>query len=117
MPEASPEVAQVEGDREGSTGRNNVDSGSSTHRLSVTEICQQFETAFKTGQQPRIEDYLGQRPEPHRSVLLCHLLILELAHRINNREKPSVQEYRRRFPDHLSVVDGVLRARGREVSA
>jgi hypothetical protein len=106
----------VEGGREGSNG-SKVDSGSSTHRLSVTEVCQQFETAFKTGQKPLVEEYLGQRPEPHRSVLLCHLLILDLDLRIKNQERPSAAEYRRRFPDHLSVVEGVLRARSGEISA
>jgi hypothetical protein len=105
----------VDGGHEGSAG-SKVDSGSSTHRLSITEVCQQFETAFQTGQRPQVEEYLGQRPEPHRSVLLCHLLILDLDLRIKHQERPSAAEYRRRFPEHLSVVEGVLRARASEIS-
>jgi hypothetical protein len=36
----------------------------------VDELCDRFEAAWKAGQRPRIEDYLGAATEPERSLLL-----------------------------------------------
>src|SRR5690242_5895103 len=47
----------------------------------VEQLCNHFEDAWKNGQQPQIEDYLGSTPEPERAVLLRELLALELAYR------------------------------------
>ena len=47
----------------------------------MERICDRFEAAWKAGQQPRIEDYLGEMPEPERPDLFRELLGLELAYR------------------------------------
>ena len=47
----------------------------------MERICDRFEAAWKAGQQPRIEDYLGEMPEPERPDLFRELLALELAYR------------------------------------
>ena len=49
-------------------------------------ICGRFENAWVAGQRPRIEDYLGDVPEPVRSHLLWELLCLELAYRRQKSE-------------------------------
>jgi WD40 repeat protein len=46
-------------------------------RQQIEELCDQFETAWRTGQQPRIEDYLAAVTEPSRSILRRELALLE----------------------------------------
>jgi hypothetical protein len=47
----------------------------------VEEMCDRVEAAWKTGQRPRIEDHLGDTPEPERSALLRELLVLDRVYR------------------------------------
>jgi hypothetical protein len=47
----------------------------------MDQVCDRFEAVCQAGQRPRIEDYLGEAPEPERSVLLAELLKVELAYR------------------------------------
>ena len=35
----------------------------------VNDLCDRYESAWRGGQRPRIEDYLGGTPEPERPVL------------------------------------------------
>lgn len=50
-----------------------------TFPFSVLErVCLEFEGAWKSGQTPRIEDYLGEAEGRERSRLLRELLHLEL---------------------------------------
>jgi serine/threonine protein kinase len=81
----------------------------------VDAVCLRFEAAWQAGQRPRIEDYLGQTPEPARSALLAELLRLELEYRGRNGEQPTEEEYRTRYPDRellgrvfAAVPNGVL---------
>jgi serine/threonine protein kinase len=77
--------------------------------LRVDEICDRFETAWQAGQQPRIEDYLGDLPEPERPLLLRELLRLELAYRRRNSEIPLVGDYVKRFQEYAEQVEAVFR--------
>ena len=74
----------------------------------VEALCDRFEAAWKAGRRPRIEDDLGEVPEPVRAELLRGLLGVELAYRRRNGERPMPEEYRHRFPDHPAVIDTVL---------
>jgi WD40 repeat protein len=65
----------------------------------VDEACNAFELAWQAGQRPRIEDVLGDRPEPERTALLHELIALELEYRRRAGEQPVPDEYRARFPD------------------
>ena len=47
----------------------------------VDEVCDRFEVAWKAGQRPHLEEYLGDTPEPGRLVLLRELLVVELHYR------------------------------------
>jgi serine/threonine protein kinase len=64
----------------------------------VDQVCDRFEAAWQAGQQPHIEDYVGQPPEPERTILLRELLKLEAAYRRRTGEEPCLEDYRQRFP-------------------
>ncbi len=78
----------------------------------VAAVCNHFEDAWKAGQRPRIEDYLGAAPEPDRPALLRELLALELAYRRLKGETPLLEEHRQRFPEHAEIVQAVWVADG-----
>src|SRR6516165_4480810 len=80
----------------------------------VGEICVRFEAAWKAGQRPRIEDYVGDVPEPERCHVVWELLCLELAHRRQKRETLTPEEYRQRFPEHVELVQAVFREKDAE---
>ena len=74
----------------------------------VVATCDRFEAAWRAGQRPRVEDYLGDLPDPDRPALLHELLALELVYRRLSGEVLEEEEFRRRFPGHDAVVDSVL---------
>jgi serine/threonine protein kinase len=71
-------------------------SGQGTLPLSgaqrVNEVCNRFELAWKAGQRPRIEDFLGDTPEPERSALLRELLALDIDYRRRAGDQPPKEE-------------------------
>jgi serine/threonine-protein kinase len=69
----------------------------------VDELCDRFEDAWKAGQRPRIEDYLGAASEPERCKLLEELLQVELAYCRRRGETLVLEEYLRRFPAHAEL--------------
>jgi protein kinase-like protein len=77
----------------------------------VLVLCDRFEAAWRAGHGPRIEDYLGEAPEPDRPALLHQLVALELELRRDRGESPTLQEYRSRFPDHADLISTVFDAR------
>src|SRR5215470_17105702 len=70
--------------------------------IRLDEVCDQFEAAWKaaesTGQRPRLEDYLGDVPEPERAAVLRELIPLDIDYRRRAGEQPRAEEYRDRFP-------------------
>jgi WD40 repeat protein len=64
----------------------------------IHAACNRFELAWQAGQRPRIEDYLGELPEPERSALVRELAALDLDYRRRAGEDPRPDEYRARFP-------------------
>jgi serine/threonine protein kinase/formylglycine-generating enzyme required for sulfatase activity len=70
----------------------------------VDAICDCFEEAWRTGERPRIEEWLDQAPEAHRGRLLRELLSLELYYRIKKGERPIREEYDARFPAFPQAV-------------
>jgi WD40 repeat protein/serine/threonine protein kinase len=68
----------------------------------LDKICDRFTAAWKAAasadERPRIEDYLGDTPEPERSDLLHALIALDTAYRIRAGEQPQADDYRHRFP-------------------
>ena len=75
----------------------------------VVATCDRFEAAWRAGQRPRVEDYLGEVPETERPELLCELLLQELELRRARGERPTADEYRARFPSDGALIDDVFR--------
>jgi hypothetical protein len=78
----------------------------------VDEVCDRFEAAFKAGQDPRIEDYMGDVNGPEGRHLLRELLALDLELRRRRGESPRPEEYRPRLPGHAALIDAVFGAAG-----
>jgi serine/threonine protein kinase/formylglycine-generating enzyme required for sulfatase activity/tetratricopeptide (TPR) repeat protein len=76
----------------------------------VEEICDRFEAAWKAGRRPPIEDYLGELPEVGQTALLRELLVLELTYRDRAGDRPTPEEYKCRFPEHVAVIETILGA-------
>jgi WD40 repeat protein len=74
----------------------------------IEEQADRFERAWRAGQQPRIEDYLAGVVEPRRSRLLEELLRVEDELRRGRGAPADPEEYRRRFPEDVAVVDAVF---------
>jgi hypothetical protein len=62
----------------------------------IDQVCDRFETAWKAGPRPRIEDYLTHTPEPGQALLLRELVALEIAYRRRSGEQPRGEQAR--FP-------------------
>jgi hypothetical protein len=65
----------------------------------VDEACDRFEAAWRSGKQPRIEEYLTSADGLERSELLRQLLALEIELRSVVGEQPTTREYESRFPN------------------
>jgi len=76
----------------------------------VDNVALQFDQAWKSGSQPRIEDYLAGVAEPRRGLLLEELVRVELQRRRGRGEDPGPSEYHGRFPGDASVIDAALEA-------
>src|SRR5262249_53679988 len=74
----------------------------------VDQVCDRYEAAWKAGRRPRIDDYLGNLPEPGRAGLLRELLGLELVYRHRAGERPTPEEYQTRFPDADELITAVF---------
>src|SRR5262249_24615296 len=79
----------------------------------VDAACDRFEAAWQAGQRPRLEDYLGDAPEPERSALARHLIAVDVEYRQKHGEQPQAAEYRARFPRPRPAPAAPPRARPR----
>jgi WD40 repeat protein/tRNA A-37 threonylcarbamoyl transferase component Bud32 len=64
----------------------------------VEQVCDSFEAAWKRGEQPRAEAYLGEWKEPANSLLLRELVLLEAYYRCARGEECRPEEFKSRFP-------------------
>ena len=75
----------------------------------IDAACDRFESAWQSGERPRIEDYLeGLAPQTSKG-LLAELLGLELDYRRQLGEIPQEADYSERFPDHAEVIAAAFR--------
>jgi hypothetical protein len=70
----------------------------------VNRECNEFETAWRDGKRPRIEDHLPEVSDPARSALLRALVASELESRRMLGERPTIDEYVGRFPADAEEV-------------
>jgi WD40 repeat protein/predicted Ser/Thr protein kinase len=74
----------------------------------IDEVCDRFEAAWRAGDRPRIEDFLGGPTDSRSPPLLRYLLDLELEYRGGLGESPGPSEYRVRFAGHEGLIDSVF---------
>src|SRR5262249_4411138 len=74
----------------------------------VDEACDRFEAAWRAGERPSIEDFLGDRSDRANPVRLRYLLAVELDYRRALGETPGASEYRSRFPGQEGMIDSVF---------
>jgi eukaryotic-like serine/threonine-protein kinase len=70
----------------------------------LREVRERFEQAWRVGQRPRLEDYLGGLPAAERGDGLRELLPIEFLHRRQAGEPFAPTDYAERFPDHAELV-------------
>jgi len=70
----------------------------------LDQACDAFEAAWRAGHQPRLEDFLGEVPEDGRSALLVELIAIELELRRTSGERPTPEDYTRRFPGREALI-------------
>ena len=71
----------------------------------IDRLCDEFERAWKSGEQPRIEDYLSRIAEAGLESLLRELILAELELHRANGVPANLEKYRQRFPDHVQIVE------------
>src|SRR4051812_28893192 len=72
--------------------------------------CDRFEQQWREGRRPRIEAYLADYPRLDRPAFLDALLKVELWWRREHGERPTPQEYLKRFPEHGGLIDDAFGA-------
>ena len=75
----------------------------------VHQLCDEFENAVRAGAAPKIEDFIARLEQGFdgpdtRTALLLALLELEIELRRARGERPSIEEYSARFPEHAALV-------------
>jgi hypothetical protein len=65
----------------------------------IDQACDDFESAWKSGERPFVDDVLGDFPEAAHGSLLDELLPIEIAWRLKSGETPSTDSYLFRFPE------------------
>jgi WD40 repeat protein len=78
----------------------------------IDRVRDRFESAWRSGQRPRIEDYLDAASDSERVALLSELLALDLTYRDRAGERPTPEEYRSRFPGQDALIDTAFAEEG-----
>jgi serine/threonine protein kinase/formylglycine-generating enzyme required for sulfatase activity len=87
---------------------NSTDQSSNT--FSSEAHCAEFQSALAEGSGLALEQHLNSCPKEMRLKVFPQLLRLELLHRRATGSLISTEEYRRRFPHFITVVDKVIRS-------
>jgi hypothetical protein len=76
----------------------------------INAAADRFERDCSRGRRPQIEDYLADVDEDRVPALLEELIRVECELRERGGEGPTPEEYRVRFPHHISLVDAIFGA-------
>src|SRR5262245_27576275 len=82
--------------------------GSPQVSLDTDQVRSAFEAAWNAGERTTIEKYLADEGRNPPKALLRELLRVELALRMRAGERPTLEEYRRRFPDDRELILAVF---------
>lgn len=78
-------------------------------KRAIDRECRRFERAWRAGQRLAIAQILTVVDEPYRAGLFLELAVLEWELRVEGGEQPSVEEYKRRFPQYADLAAVVYR--------
>jgi serine/threonine-protein kinase len=76
--------------------------------LRLDQACDRFEAAWRAGERPQLEDFLGDVAGPDKQELFRELLAVELACRRQRGERPTPGDYRARFPQYIERIQVVF---------
>ena len=68
------------------------------------DLCDEFESSWRRGEAPRIEDYVARSSDRGGLPLFSHLLQVELHWRRKRNEELAQDDYLRRFPTYADAV-------------
>ena len=71
----------------------------------IDRLCLDFESAFRAGHAPALESYLKRLPPDCYRAALYYLIQLERDLLCDEGKKPSLQQYRDRFPEQRLLVE------------
>jgi eukaryotic-like serine/threonine-protein kinase len=75
----------------------------------IEQICDRFEAAWKGGEQPPLEAYLGQALVPLHRTLVRELLLLDWEYRLRAGDHPQAAEYVARLPTFAPLIETIAR--------
>ncbi len=78
----------------------------------LERICDRFEAAWQSSPRPSIEDFLTNTVVPDRPRLLRELLAVDLAYRHRLGERPTLEEYHKRFPRDSTAIESAFKVGG-----
>ncbi|MHC5541786.1 hypothetical protein ACYOEI_26510, partial [Singulisphaera rosea] len=73
-------------------------------QYAIDQISSRFESVWRAGQEPVIEDYLDRVPVVDQPALFQELLILDLAYRERQGQPPAWENYGARFPAFAAIA-------------
>jgi hypothetical protein len=76
--------------------------------VTIDAICDRFEAAWKRGDELRIEELLQEIEEELSPDALRNLLQVELELRYARGDASALEDYRQRFPAHVTVVEEIF---------
>src|SRR5262245_19610932 len=68
-------------------------------------VCAAFESAWKTGQRPKLADSLMSTQASEQSDLVAELLAIDVYYRTKYGEQPVATDYLHQLPDFTSVIN------------
>jgi eukaryotic-like serine/threonine-protein kinase len=74
----------------------------------IDQICDEFEQAWRRGEQPSIQGYLGTTAEPLRSRLFEELLLSDLEFRTRDETTVDTSTYLSEYPDRVQQIRAVI---------
>src|SRR4051812_2374598 len=70
----------------------------------IGEAADQFESAWRRGERPRVADYLGGHADVVRGQIVRHLVEIELELRRGRGERPAPEEYEELLPGWADCI-------------
>ncbi len=74
----------------------------------IEEVVNRFESAWRRGERPRLEEFVAGFPDRLRTALVQQLVPVEIELRRRQGELTSDEEFRRRLPDYVEVIGEVF---------